>query len=123
MSKERELLARVLTLEIWSVREELQAEIRELLVQPEQEPVAWQLSSKDSSYTELRKTEPEGADMYLYQIKPLYTSPQKREPLSDDEINECMETSDSFGFNGDVYIAEAVNAFENFARAIEKHTV
>ena len=31
-----------------------------------------------------------------------------------------METSDSFGFNGDVYIADGVNAFENFAKAIEK---
>jgi hypothetical protein len=37
MSKERELLARVLTSELWSVQEELQAEIRELLAQPEQE--------------------------------------------------------------------------------------
>jgi len=36
MSKERELLARVLTSELWSVQEELQAEIRELLAEPEQ---------------------------------------------------------------------------------------
>ena len=36
MSKERELLARVLTSELWSVQEELQAEIKELLAQPEQ---------------------------------------------------------------------------------------
>ena len=35
MSKERELLARVLTSELWSVQEELQAEIKELLDQPE----------------------------------------------------------------------------------------
>lgn len=38
MSKERDLLARVLTSELWSVQEELQAEIKELLAQPEQEP-------------------------------------------------------------------------------------
>jgi len=38
MSKERELLARVLTSELWSVQEELQAEIKELLAQPEPEP-------------------------------------------------------------------------------------
>jgi len=44
----------------------------------------------------------------------------KREPLSHDLINECVENSDSFGFNGDVYIADGDNAFENFARAIEK---
>jgi len=43
-----------------------------------------------------------------------------REPLSHDLINECVENSDSFGFNGDVYIADGDNAFENFARAIEK---
>lgn len=41
MSKERALLARVLTSELWSVQEELQAEIKKLLAQPEQEPVAW----------------------------------------------------------------------------------
>jgi hypothetical protein len=38
MNKERELLERVLTSELWSVQEELQSEIRELLAQPEQEP-------------------------------------------------------------------------------------
>ena len=37
MSKERDLLARVLTSELWSVQEELQAEIKQLLSQPEQE--------------------------------------------------------------------------------------
>jgi hypothetical protein len=35
MSRERELLARVLTSELWSVQEELQSEIKELLAQPE----------------------------------------------------------------------------------------
>ena len=50
----------------------------------------------------------------------LYTSPPNREPLGLEEINECMENSASFGFNGDVYIADGDNAFENFARAIEK---
>ena len=59
---------------------------RVVFVQPEQEPVAWLLSSKTSIYTELRKTEPEGTDMYLYTVTPLYTAPQKREPLSDDEM-------------------------------------
>ena len=55
-----------------------------------QDPVAWLLSSKDSSYSELRKTEPEGTDMYLYQIKPLYTSLPKREPLSEDAIKAIV---------------------------------
>ena len=36
MNRERALLARVLTSELWSVQEELQAEIKKLLAQPEQ---------------------------------------------------------------------------------------
>ena len=56
MSKERELLARVLTSELWSVQEELQVEIKELLAQPEQteqteqQPEAWILEDKKTGY-------------------------------------------------------------------------
>ena len=86
MTKERELLRECyfyIDNKIDASPKSLLLRIDELLAQPEQEPVAWLLSSKDSSYTELIKTEPEGADIYLYQINPLYTSPPKREPLSD----------------------------------------
>jgi hypothetical protein len=42
MSREKELLERVLTSELWSVQEELQSEIRELLAELEQEDgYAW----------------------------------------------------------------------------------
>jgi hypothetical protein len=41
MIKERELLERVLTSELWSVQEELQAEIKELLASPpKREPLS-----------------------------------------------------------------------------------
>jgi hypothetical protein len=42
MSRERDLLKRVLTSELWSVQEELQSEIRQLLAEPKQEnDYAW----------------------------------------------------------------------------------
>ena len=86
MSEERDLLRKLF--DAGMLDRLLAIEVGQLLAQPEtnQEPVAWQLSSKDSSYTELRKAEPEGADMYLYQIKPLYKSPRTRNPLSVDKI-------------------------------------
>jgi len=70
MSKERELLARVLTSELWSVQEELQVEIRELLAEPEQEPVAWR---KWDGYEFILREYDNGGE-------PLYLAPQKREP-------------------------------------------
>jgi len=104
MIKERELLARVLTSELWSVQEELQVEIRELLAEPEKpepapEPVAW----KDRSYGNLHHTN-YGNSIPLYTAPPKPEPPMtgremyqrgyaaakrelKREPLSDEEIN------------------------------------
>ena len=130
MSNEKELLRRVVSSnwQIGTIPVVLHEEIEALLAQPEpfkpdwvnyrqgvedgmaqdkpphQEPVAWQLSSKDSSYTELRKAEPEGADMYLYQIKPLYLALPKREPLSVDKI---------------LTLSKCYTDRLNFARAIE----
>ena len=104
MSKERELLERVLTSELWSVQEELQAEIKELLAQPEQEeqqPVATKLEShpfnafhvSSGDFKELQKL-PIGTKLYS---EPPITSREmyqrgyaaaerylKREPLSID---------------------------------------
>ena len=78
MSRERELLERVLTSELWSLQEELQSEIRELLAEPEkpeQKPVATKLAShqftafhvSSSYFKELQK---------LAIGTKLYTSPQ-----------------------------------------------
>ncbi len=97
MSKERELLARVLTSELWSVQEELQAEIKELLAEPAPEPVAW----KDRSYGNLHHTN------YGNSI-PLYTAP-KREPLSDEAICEVLLKKEWFGFVELVRIIEKMH--------------
>jgi hypothetical protein len=69
---------------------------KKLLAQPnpEPEPVAWLLSSKTSIYTEFRKTEPEGTDMYLYTVTPLYTAPPQPEPLTDEDICEVLIKKD-----------------------------
>jgi hypothetical protein len=138
MSKERDLLERAVDLldDYWKGgktsdrNRKLFYEIKELLAQPEQtkpelnqksfrglelsgdsysqEPVAWSLSSKDSSYTELRKTEPEGTDMYLYTVTPLCTAPPKREPLSEIEIRS--------GYNANLHMTmKAFNAGVKFA--------
>ena len=115
MSKERELLFYGLLNDDVS---------KELLAQPEQEP-----SSDDYMYNQLKKDYDDLVESSLKDFQRGFASAlnlsvnvdiPKREPLSDEEINECMENSDSFVFNGDVYIADGDNAFENFARAIEK---
>lgn len=137
MSKERELLKKCAaqlngTLNgTTSMR--LAEEIEKRLAEPEPEPVVWQFRTFHSEYTVCpgwdvweNCTESKFNDVSehvtkgFYQVRKLYTAPPKQEPLSDEEINECMENSASFGFNGDVYIADGDNAFENFARAIEK---
>jgi hypothetical protein len=78
MSKERELLARVLTSELWSVQEELQAEIKELLAQPEQEPVAWMFIDKETGARIPRAYKPEcEPNKDRWELYPLYSAPQK----------------------------------------------
>ena len=94
MSKERDLLARVLTSELWSVQEELQAEIKQLLAQPEQEPVAWitewvqRYRHNDTPIMDraVSFTKCDAPAVPNPNYIPLYTSPPKREPLSEDEI-------------------------------------
>ena len=79
MSRERELLERVLTSELWSVQAELQAEIKELLAESEQQPVATKLEGHQfnafhvsaDDFKKLQKL-PTGTK--------LYTAPPKREP-------------------------------------------
>lgn len=97
MSRERDLLARVLTSELWSVQEELQAEIKKLLAQPEQteqEPVAWMQDSIELYVLE------EKSAIRGYVI-PLYTAPPKRERINHDDIldrsiNGSFEYRDGF---------------------------
>ena len=78
---------------------------KELLAQSEQEPVAWRYKTHNRyTYAEENYHELEG--------EPLYTSPQKREPLTDSEISE--------GFRAD---KEAINAESYWAGVAlaEKH--
>ena len=107
MSKERELLKKALHVltssKVWGGKEYtylpihpcqykgISAEIKELLAQPEQEPVAWRYKTHNRyTYTEENYHELEGEG------EPLYASPQKREPLSDAEINDL--DNEVFGY-------------------------
>ena len=99
MSKERELLARVLTSELWSVQEELQVEIKELLAQPEQteqteqQPEAWILEDKKTGYRRQSAYKPTDLDEEACNVIPLYTAPPKREPLSEDKLDVLAEAN------------------------------
>ena len=71
MSRERELLRKVVAV----AKGELVDEIKELLAQPEQEPVGW-WDEKLGFFKE----------KHFDQLQPLYLSPPKRKPLSDEDI-------------------------------------
>jgi len=108
MSKERELLKRVRdTLrELEETHYDLYWDIQAELDLDEQEPVAWIYewavrSSFDGSFTgewkeEFSRIKPDGTvkgfnptklESTIRNLVPLYTAPQKREPLSDEKIN------------------------------------
>ena len=82
----------------------LTRDIEELLAQPEQAPVAWRYKTHNRyTYTEENYHELEGEG------EPLYTSPPKREPLSDDEMRAIWKE----GIRGEI-------PFVEIGRAIEK---
>ena len=119
MSKERELLERVWASERWDMPEDLQADIQELLAQPEpfmlknrqltgslisydemykkgyaqakidlkpeQEPVAW-CQMVEGKVQDLLTSFEMKDWLYDKSWMPLYTTPPKREALSEDEI-------------------------------------
>lgn len=96
MNKARELLKifmhELTKDELCSVSEELQAKIEELLAQPElrEEPVAWMYDTYEEGYREkydcLTTIEDYISNTGVTNVRPLYTSPPKREPLSDDAM-------------------------------------
>ena len=106
MSKERELLKRVLEDDDdgdYSLYK-LYEEITKLLAQPEQEPVAWMWTRTYSNdgYTNKVFEFKTQAEEYAKDsenlkrpdsITPLYTSPPTREPLSDDAIHEIFQNN------------------------------
>jgi len=90
MSKARELLRRVISTYSDYGINTLYGEINELLAQPEQEPVAWMYDTYEEGYREkydcLTTIEDYISNTGVTNVRPLYTSPPKREPLSDEEI-------------------------------------
>jgi len=92
MSKAIELLKRVLDTQ-HTLSVQIAYDIEYLLAQPEQtkqEPVAWMYDSYEDGRRErydcLTTTEDYVTNYGVSNIRPLYTAPQKREPLSDAEI-------------------------------------
>ena len=109
MSRERELLREALyvigefTEDAQERGEILITEIKELLAQPEQEPVAWRYKTHNRyTYTEENYHELEGEG------EPLYASPQKREALSEDEMRAIWKE----GIRGEILFVEIVRAIE-----------
>jgi hypothetical protein len=93
VSKERELLERVMyripSLVISEHDLDLVDDIKELLAQPEQEPVAWmyeweEIGGKEWTSVKNGKYPPLVEEEYcMRNLRPLYLAPPKREPLSD----------------------------------------
>lgn len=82
---------------------------KELLAQPKQEPVVWQLVANfitDGDILQYTYSKPRDELYEHYRVTPLYASPPTSEPLSDDEICNLY-----YNVNG---------AIHKFARAIEK---
>jgi hypothetical protein len=94
MSKERELLQRCLDeFEYKGVAcNELCIDINKLLAQPEQteqEPVAWMWDEMFcEDWTTVSSVIKPSRSKYVDDVRPLYTAPPKREPLSDGEITD-----------------------------------
>ena len=88
MSIERELLERWL-IDFGKIHPDvgLIKDTKELLAQPEQEPVAWMLIDKETGARIPKAYKPEhGVNKDRWELYPLHTTLPKREPLSDEEI-------------------------------------
>ena len=79
-----------------------------LLAQPEQEPVAWKVVDRTTGAFMFSRVKPMKRHYQYDKVVPLYESPPKREPLSDDEIGKLCK--DHF----------KVANLTSFVRAIEK---
>jgi hypothetical protein len=106
VSRERELLQRVaVQLPVFDLKKasDLVDEIQELLAQPEQEPVAWQFRTFHGEHTvcpgwdvwehcteQKFNNVSEHVTKGFYQVRKLYTAPQKREPLSEEGRKSVM---------------------------------
>jgi len=61
--------------------------VKELLAQPEQEPVAWFYDYDGTTWVKLKKPDLPNMHHSVTNVTPLYTSPPKQEPLSDEEAH------------------------------------
>ena len=91
--------------------------LKAALSEPVQEPVAWRFEARhiDSAWAAavtMKHPGPEGK--YMRNVKPLYTAPPQRKPLTDEEISNIWDGHivPIFGKNG-------INPIV-FARAIER---
>ncbi len=114
MSKERELLERVITTHSDYGINTLYREIDKILAQPEHiedklvmvEPAAWMYERQNGDFTE--RTLSVGFEKNFDGTTiPLYTSPPKREPLSYEKIVDVIQSN-------------ILNGLHDLARAIEK---
>jgi len=103
MSKERALLNLcAVTLKARNICPLLLKDISELLAQPEQEPVAWQLVANfitDGDILQYTYSKPRDELYEYYRVTPLYTSPPKREPLSTDTMLKLITEHRDFPLN------------------------
>ena len=93
MTKERELLQKVLT-KLNSYYYEgnvtIKNEIIELLAQPEQEPVAWKVIDKTNGNYMFSRIKPTERSYKYDVVIPLYTPPPKRTSLSEEAVGELL---------------------------------
>jgi hypothetical protein len=111
MSKERELLKEALKVLEWNGimgSHDTYNSIKELLAQPEQEPVAWCQMVEGKVQDLLTSFEMKD---WLYDKSwiPLYTAPSKREPLSDGAICQILLKKEWKGFVELVRIIEKMH--------------
>jgi hypothetical protein len=78
---------------IEQVQEILEQAISEAAKQEQGEPVAWRLESGQAVWFE--RTDPEASSALPNDVTaiPLYTTPQQRKPLTDEQIYEIHENS------------------------------
>ena len=102
MSKERELLERLVASGVLGGYSFI-AEVKELLAQPEQEPVVWMRCEPSTGLVHFANR----GDIDNYWI-PLYTVPPQPEPLSDEWIKN------------NIHFAQQDVSFTDLVRAVEK---
>ena len=118
MSKERELLKKLLESNHFDsmLTGEWRYYIKELLAQPEQteqEPVAWKVVDKTTRNYMFSRIKPNARSYTYDEVIPLYTSPPKREPLSDECLKQIRERE-----KFDYYVSQLL--FNTIAKRIEK---